>query len=47
LLEQSPEKFRGKIATYDIGVSGVGYLFATTESMLSPISGDLRMQSAS
>jgi len=35
LLEQSPEKFRGKIATYDIGVSGVGYLFATTESMLS------------
>ncbi|MBR0690175.1 ABC transporter substrate-binding protein [Bradyrhizobium manausense] len=35
LLEQAPEKFRGKIATYDIGVSGVGYLFATTESMLS------------
>lgn len=35
LLEQSPEKFLGKIATYDIGVSGVGYLFATTESMLS------------
>jgi ABC-type Fe3+ transport system substrate-binding protein len=35
LLEQSPEKFRGRIATYDIGVSGVGYLFATTESMLS------------
>ena len=35
LLEQSPERFRGKIATYDIGVSGVGYLFATTESMLS------------
>jgi two-component system sensor histidine kinase TctE len=34
-LEQSPEKFRGRIATYDIGVSGVGYLFATTESMLS------------
>jgi len=38
LLEQSPEKFRGKIATYDIGVSGVGYLFATTESMLSAFS---------
>jgi ABC-type Fe3+ transport system substrate-binding protein len=35
LLERSPERFRGKIATYDIGVSGVGYLFATTESMLS------------
>lgn len=35
LLEQSPERFHGKIATYDIGVSGVGYLFATTESMLS------------
>ncbi|SDO76162.1 two-component system, OmpR family, sensor histidine kinase TctE [Afipia sp. GAS231] len=34
-LERSPEKFRGRIATYDIGVSGVGYLFATTESMLS------------
>jgi len=35
LLEQAPEKFRGRIATYDISVSGVGYLFATTESMLS------------
>ncbi|UGY06138.1 ABC transporter substrate-binding protein [Bradyrhizobium quebecense] len=35
LLERSPERFRRKIATYDIGVSGVGYLFATTESMLS------------
>ncbi|MFB9261736.1 ABC transporter substrate-binding protein [Bradyrhizobium erythrophlei] len=35
LLERSPERFRGKVATYDIGVSGVGYLFATTESMLS------------
>ncbi len=35
LLERSPDRFRGKVATYDIGVSGVGYLFATTESMLS------------
>lgn len=35
LLEKAPDKFRGKIATYDISVSGVGYLFATTESMLS------------
>jgi ABC-type Fe3+ transport system substrate-binding protein len=35
LLERSPERFRGRVATYDIGVSGVGYLFATTESMLS------------
>lgn len=35
LLERSPERFRRKIATYDIGVSGVGYLFATTESTLS------------
>lgn len=35
LLERSPERFRGKVATYDIGVSGVGYLFATTESTLS------------
>jgi two-component system sensor histidine kinase TctE len=35
LLERSPEKFRGKVATYDIGTSGVGYLFATTESTLS------------
>ena len=32
LLERSPERFRGKIATYDIGISGVGYLFATTEA---------------
>jgi two-component system sensor histidine kinase TctE len=35
LLERSPEKFRSKVATYDIGASGVGYLFATTESTLS------------
>jgi two-component system sensor histidine kinase TctE len=35
LLERSPEKFQGKVATYDIGESGVGYLFATTESTLS------------
>jgi ABC-type Fe3+ transport system substrate-binding protein len=35
LLERSPEKFQGRVATYDIGVSGVGYLFATTESILS------------
>ena len=35
LLERSPDRFRGKVATYDIGVSGVGYMFATTESMLS------------
>jgi two-component system sensor histidine kinase TctE len=35
LLERSPDRFRGRVATYDIGVSGVGYLFATTESMLS------------
>jgi ABC-type Fe3+ transport system substrate-binding protein len=35
LLERSPEQFRGRLATYDIAVSGVGYLIATTESMLS------------
>jgi len=35
LLERSPDRFRGKVATYDIGMSGVGYMFATTESMLS------------
>jgi ABC-type Fe3+ transport system substrate-binding protein len=35
LLERSPDRFHGRVATYDIGVSGVGYLFATTESMLS------------
>jgi ABC-type Fe3+ transport system substrate-binding protein len=35
LLERSPERFRGRLATYDISVSGVGYLIATTESMLS------------
>lgn len=35
LLERSPERFRGRLATYDIALSGVGYLIATTESMLS------------
>lgn len=35
LLERYPDRFQGKVATYDIGVSGVGYLFATTEAMLS------------
>jgi ABC-type Fe3+ transport system substrate-binding protein len=35
LLERSSGRFKGRIATYDIDASGVGYLFATTESTLS------------
>ena len=35
LLQQQPERFRQRIATYDIAVSGLGYLFATQDSILS------------
>lgn len=35
LLRSQPERFRRKVATYDIVRSGVGYLFATQDSVLS------------
>lgn len=35
LLETQTERFRGKIATYHIGVSGVGYLLATQDQTIS------------
>jgi two-component system sensor histidine kinase TctE len=37
LLETQSERFRGKIATYDIGVSGVGYLLAAQDQTISSI----------
>lgn len=33
LLRSDPERFRGRVATYDIARSGVGYLFATQDSV--------------
>ncbi len=35
LLRENPERFRGKIGTYDIRTSGLGYLFATQDSRIS------------
>jgi two-component system sensor histidine kinase TctE len=35
LLQEHPEPWRRRVATYDIARSGVGYLFATQDSVLS------------
>lgn len=35
LLETQTERFRGQIATYDIGLSGVGYLLAAQDQTIS------------
>lgn len=35
LLEQEPERFRGRVATYDIARSGVGHLLATQDQQIS------------
>lgn len=35
LLRQHPEKFRGRLGTYDVRQSGLGYLFATQDTRAS------------
>lgn len=35
MLERQPERFRGRIATYDIARSGVGYLLAAQDQQIS------------
>jgi two-component system sensor histidine kinase TctE len=35
LLEREPERFRGRVATYDVATSGVGYLLATQDAAIS------------
>ena len=35
LLQEQPDRWRRRVATYDIERSGVGYLFATQDSVLS------------
>ena len=35
LLQQQPDRFRHRIATYDIALSGLGYLFASQDSVLA------------
>lgn len=35
LLEEQSERFRGRIGTYDIAVSGVGYLLAAQDQLIS------------
>ena len=37
LLRQYPDRFRGKIGTYDLRDSGLGYLFATQDSRTSEV----------
>lgn len=34
-LADQPERYRGRVATYDIAASGVGYLFAAQDAVLS------------
>ena len=36
LLKERPERFKGKVITYDIERSGVGFLFATQDSRATP-----------
>ncbi|MGR3759573.1 ABC transporter substrate-binding protein [Roseobacteraceae bacterium NS-SX3] len=35
LLRAEPERFRGKVGTYDVALSGLGYLFATQDARTS------------
>lgn len=35
ILESEPERFRGRVATYDIAQSGVGYLLAAQDQFIS------------
>ena len=35
LLQDEPDRFRRRVATYDIALAGVGYLFATQDSLLA------------
>ena len=35
LLRQQPDRFRGKVGTYDVRQSGLGYLFATQDTRAS------------
>ncbi|WP_264212306.1 ABC transporter substrate-binding protein [Leisingera thetidis] len=35
LLRAEPERFRGKVGTYDVSLSGLGYLFATQDARTS------------
>jgi iron(III) transport system substrate-binding protein len=35
VLRENPERFRGKVGTYDVRQSGLGYLFATQEARSS------------
>ena len=41
LLRAQPERFRGKVATYDITASGLGYLFAHADSLEATTFGSL------
>ena len=37
ILRQYPDRFRGKVGTYDLRQSGLGYLFATQDSRTSEV----------
>ncbi len=41
LLKENPKRFKGKVTTYDIEKSGVGFLLATQDSKTSPAFWDL------
>jgi two-component system sensor histidine kinase TctE len=37
LLETEPERFRGRVITYHVGLNGMGYVFATFDSLTTPV----------
>lgn len=41
LLRARPERYRGRIGTYDIELSGIGFLFAATDARQSSLFGQL------
>ncbi|HEY8564615.1 MAG TPA: extracellular solute-binding protein [Beijerinckiaceae bacterium] len=37
LLETQPERFRRRVITYHVGLNGMGYVFATFDSLIAPV----------
>jgi two-component system sensor histidine kinase TctE len=37
LLETQPQRFRGRVITYHVGLNGMGYVFATFDSLTAPV----------
>ncbi|HEY8565918.1 MAG TPA: hypothetical protein VIL65_10495 [Beijerinckiaceae bacterium] len=37
LLETQPQRFRRRVITYHVGLNGMGYVFATFDSLIAPV----------